>query len=321
LPVSAASGDAPPQGGVEASLVDLLTALRAEGYQFVTPTPSTHRRVVARPENAQANDLRGAFGWSLPFAPGLLAPELIGLMQQAGVLVRRDGLLASTVRVSSLGPDLFLHSAYPPAAADAVFFGPDTYRFAAFLEIALADYRGGRVLADIGAGSGAGAITAARLARPDQVVMSDTNPKALMFARANAAAAKVTAQFRLASGLEALDEPADLIIANPPFIAGEGGRAYRDGGDLHGARLSLDWALAGAERLGPGGMLAMYTGSAIVAGQDGFRAALTDGLDASRFTLAYRELDPDIFGGELNRAANRDVDRIAAVGLVIRATH
>lgn len=47
------------------------------------------------------------------------------------MLVRRDdGLFTSAVRVSRVLDSLFLHSAYPTTAHDAVFLGPDSYRFA-----------------------------------------------------------------------------------------------------------------------------------------------------------------------------------------------
>ena len=35
-------------------------------------------------------------------------------------------------------------------------------------------------------------------------------------------------------------------------------------------------------------------------------------------TMAYREIDPDVFGEELERPAYRDVERIAAIGAVFR---
>jgi hypothetical protein len=61
----------------------------------------------------------------------------------------------------------------------------------------------------------------------------------------------------------------------------------------------------------------LYTGSAIVAGRDGFRAALERSAAALGCTLRYAELDPDIFGELLEEPAYRDVERIAAVGAVL----
>jgi hypothetical protein len=55
-----------------AALLDLLRLLDARGYRFVTPTPATHARVVARPHRARARSVADVLGWSLPFAPGTI---------------------------------------------------------------------------------------------------------------------------------------------------------------------------------------------------------------------------------------------------------
>ncbi|WP_141119835.1 methyltransferase, partial [Mycobacterium avium] len=75
---------------------------------------------------------------------------------------------------------LLAHSAFPTEAADAVFFGPDTYRFASVIEESLRQrFAPIRRAVDIGCGSGAGALLVAR-ARPDAEVLAvDINPKAL----------------------------------------------------------------------------------------------------------------------------------------------
>ena len=220
------------------------------------------------------------------------------------------------VRVSSLAGDLFLHSAFPPVAADSVFFGPDTYRFARFLEGAC-DGRRVDLAIEVGVGSGAGAAVVAKHFRPARLVATDINPKALRLAAVNLAAAGVTAELKLADGLSGATGPVDLIVANPPFIAGDGDRVYRDGGDMRGARLSLEWTLAGATLLAPRGRILLYTGSAIVKGRDALHEALRARLDPARFDLSYAEIDPDIFGEQLEDAAYRDVERIAAVGAVV----
>jgi hypothetical protein len=100
-------------------------------------------------------------------------------------------------------------------------------------------------------------------------------------------------------------------------MADESDRAYRDGGGLHGAGLSLEWALAAARRLEPGGHMLLYTGSAIVEGRDALRETLEAALPALGCTLGYRELDPDVFGEELEQPAYRDVERISAVAALI----
>jgi methylase of polypeptide subunit release factors len=169
----------------------------------------------------------------------------------------------------------------------------------------------------VGVGSGAGAAVLARRFRPRRLVATDVNPTALRLAAINLAAAGVSADLVLTDGLEGVPGPADLVVANPPFIAGDGDRTYRDGGDMHGARISLDWTLAGARILAPAGRMLLYTGSAIVDGRDRLRDALEAKLDPAHYDLDYAELDPDIFGGQLGTRAYRDVERIAAIGAVV----
>lgn len=296
----------------------LLNALEARGYTFITPTPATHARVVAR--KSEARDLRDIFGWSLPFTPELIGPELIDLLHGIGAVAERGSLLASKVRVSTLGQNLFLHSGYPTAAHDAVFFGPDSYRFAAFLEAELPKLPRRNSLVDFGAGTGVGAIVAARFA--EDIALIDVNPAALRLARANALHAEINFRifgaqswrFHQANTLAAVEGEIDCVIANPPYIADPAHRAYRDGGGMHGGELSLQWAREAAERLTSGGAFLLYTGSAIVSGEDQLKAALFETL--AGFDITYREIDPDVFGEELDREDYADVERIAVVGLV-----
>ena len=75
-------------------------------------------------------------------------------------------------------------------------------------------------------------------------------------------------------------------------------------------------ATAAAERLAPGGRLILYTGSAIVAGQDRLHAALASALATRGCMLRYREIDPDVFGEELAGPLYAEVDRIALVAAI-----
>lgn len=294
--------------------VALLRALQAHSYSFITPTPATHARVLAR-RQAQARDLRDVFGWSLPFAADAIPYQILDLMRRAHALDQRGDLFVSRFRVSVLGPDLVLHSPYPTTQHDSVFFGPDSYRFAAFLRAELMQFRGVGHLIDVGAGAGAGALAALRSADIAHVTLTDINPAALELAQPNLAAAgrAEAADFLVCNTLNAVTRPADIIIANPPYIIDDAHRAYRDGGAMHGAEVSLAWAKAAAEKLASRGALLLYTGSAIVGGEDRFKAALHAALPD--FDIAYRELDPDVFGEELDRPAYADVDRIAVVGV------
>ena len=299
-------------------LLELLAAARAHRYSFVTVTPDTQRRVLARRGGEQARDLRDVFGWSLPFARDMLPDDLWDPLHAAGMVRPAEGgLWRSRLRISAAADTLFLHSAYPTDDQDSVFFGPDSYRFIAFLAAELPQLGPRRALVDIGSGSGVGAVASARLLPGARLTLADINPFALRLARANAEHAGLDVETVETPGLDEVPDGFDTVIANPPFVMDEGKRAYRDGGDLHGLRLSLDWAEQAMERLPPGGAMLLYTGSAILGGRDGFREAL--GRSAERFgcALRYREIDPDIFGELLEEPAYREVERIAAVGAVL----
>lgn len=300
----------------------LLHALRERGYHFVTPTPATHARVVARADKRNARDLRDVFGWSLPFAREAVDAEIVVRMEAAETLAPHGELFISRVRVSSLDGDLFLHSAYPTTKADAVFFGPDSYRFASFLRTELPALGPIEHLVDIGAGSGVGAVAALHATELAHLTLTDVNPDALDLAMANlfhanqriGSEADLTLDFANTSVLDGVERPINAVIANPPYIIDASKRTYRDGGAMHGAEVSLAWAKAAADRLERGGALLLYTGSAIVNGEDRFKAALHQMLCG--FEISYRELDPDVFGEELEREDYADVERIAVVGVV-----
>ena len=65
----------------------------------------------------------------------------------------------------------------------------------------------------------------------------------------------------------------------------------------------------------------MYTGSPQIDGQDVFRQELEKILTQSDcripYQMRYHEIDPDIFGEELAAEAYDNIDRLAAVGVVI----
>ena len=300
-------------------LAALLQAIDQEGYAFTTVTPATHERVLARRPAQMASDLRDIFGWSMSFARDTLPGELLDLLREGGALEERSGVYRSLVRVSSLSGRLFLHSAYPTEEEDSVFFGPDTYRFARFVEASAEDLDPPRHLVDLGAGAGPGGISAAGLLEPEAISLVDINPRALALACANAMAAGLDVK-TIEGGLKEVSGDIDLIIANPPFIADSKGRDYRDGGEMLGAGVSLDWARQSLERLSQGGTMLLYTGSPIIAGEDRLLGALSELADETETSLRYEELDPDIFGEELDQPAYAEAgaERIAAVGAVLR---
>ena len=329
----------------QAALVQLGLALRASGYRFVSPTPETHRRGLQRKGRSDSSAsiceegplgharlLRDAFGWSRAFQPSRLPPHLLAVCQAASILVpEADGAqVRSTVRFSTLDASgdrhLFVHSAYPTTGADAVFFGPDSYRFAAAIERTV---KTARRLVDVGCGTGVGGLILA--GRAAEVVLADVSPRALNLAAVNLALAghagtclpqRVT--LCLSDVLADVPGRIDAVIANPPYLAGPeagtgGGRIYRDGGGPLGIDLAVRIAMESLQRLagGGGGQLVLYTGVPIVDGQNVLQQVLEDRMQAQlregavRFT--WDELDPDVFGEELERPCYRDTERLAAV--------
>jgi methylase of polypeptide subunit release factors len=172
-------------------------------------------------------------------------------------------------------------------------------------------------MVDIGAGSGVGGLVAATSCPGLCIHMTDVNPAALRFARVNAAAAGIAADFHESDGLAAIAGPIDVATANPPYVIDDGKRLYRDGGAMHGGQVSLDMAVMAMDRLAPAGRLILYTGSAIVRGHDQLHAALGEAAATRGCTMRYREIDPDVFGEELENDLYRDVDRIALVAAVV----
>lgn len=293
------------------ALLELSQALSRDGYHFITSTPETHRRAIARRE--QARDLRDVFGFSLPFEPGLLPPHLLALLRSAQLVEERGGLLRARVRFSSLGAALYAHSAYPTQEGDAVFFGPDTYRFCAFLARRAP---GAKLLVDIGSGSGAGGLVAARASGATRVVLADVNERALRFSAVNAAAQGVPVELVVSDVLTNVSGAPDLVIANPPYLCDPSGRVYRDGGGSFGEALAVRMVRESLARIMPGGTLLLYTGAPIVGGRDVVYEALLPLIGA--FDHTREELDVDVFGEELERPEYEHVERIAAIGVTIR---
>ncbi|MCE0536383.1 class I SAM-dependent methyltransferase [Kineosporia rhizophila] len=305
----------------DGALLDLLTLLAENGYEFVTVTPETHSRVNRRVGNAWAQDLRGVFGWSRPFRPGILPERLLGAMEAAGVLegTPSEGF-RSTVRVSSLDGRLYVHSAFPTLAADAVFFGPDTFR-ATTAALAHLEHRRNPVrrIVDIGCGSGAIGITMAARRPEAELVMVDINDRALRLARINAAAAgladRATAQ--RSDLLNDVDGEFDLAVSNPPFMIDPLGRRYRDGG-VGGHGLPVKVMHAAVNRLAPGGSLVLFSGTGIVDGEDPLRAQVENQLAGTPFDWSYVEVDPDVYDEELDTPAYQHADRIALAVLTVQ---
>lgn len=299
--------------GEEEALLRLGELLKLLDYRHITVTPATHARVNARSTSQWATDLVGVFGWSRPFQAHVIPEHVFELMQQAGIAEQCRGGWRSTLRVSALNDQLYFHSAWPTDSAEAVFFGPDTYRYVAAVSQYLSSQRPTvKRAVDIGCGTGAGAIELTLQLPQAEVHAVDINDAALQLSRINAALAGVPIQVKNSDLLRDVDGSFDLIIANPPYMIDSAARAYRHGGGLLGAGLSLDIIDASLQRLNPGGTLLLYTGSAIIEGNDLFLHAARQHLQG-RCSWRYREIDPDVFGEELESGPYGDADRIAAV--------
>jgi methylase of polypeptide subunit release factors len=302
-------------------LAQLARLLRGRGYHFTTATPATHERVTSRPENAWATDLAGVFGWSRPFREEILPPQVLELMQDAEVIEPRGEGFRSKLRLSTLSGQLFWHSAFPTTQADAVFFGPDTYRFVRAIASGLAGRtRSVRRAVDICCGAGPGGIVTALKHPQAQVLGADINGAARRLARVNAALAGAeNFQPQYSNLLSDVEGSFDFITANPPYLVDPSERAYRHGGGPLGAGLSLAIVEAAVPRLSDGGELLLYTGAAIIGGRDPFHEAILDMAQSwqTEVQMDYEEVDVDVFGEELENGAYAHCDRIAAVVLRI----
>jgi methylase of polypeptide subunit release factors len=301
------------------SLIALGRILQAREYRFVAVTPATHDRVVRRP--ASAKSLESVFGWNRPFEREALDPPLFELLEEADVLRAESGLYRSKVRFATIDHLLFVHSGFPTAEQDSVFFGPDTYRFVRLLRASLADLEARKPLrlVDIGAGSGAAGIFAARLlGERTELVLADINRKALVFSAINATLNNLPAAKTIASDvLAGFDGEADLIVANPPYLVDDDRRLYRHGGGELGITLGVRIVEESMAKLSAGGRLILYSGTPIIEWTDPLLKSLEPMLKLYASDFVYEEIDPDVFGDELDKRAYAHAERIAVVGLTV----
>jgi methylase of polypeptide subunit release factors len=298
----------------QSALIGLLRYLKSEDYRFIAVTPATHARVLARTFNGRPTH-RDIFGWSRPFFRQDVEPPLFDLLKQSDALERDDsGKLRSRVRVATLGEHLFLHSAFPTDEPDSVFFGPDTYRFCRYAIQELSKLSPAVHITDMGAGTGAGGIVAAASSPRARITVVDVNERALQLAAANAAEAGVDIEILRS---DTIPEGADLVIANPPYLMDDASRTYRDGGEVFGGQVSLDWTRQALASLPLGGVMLLYTGAAFVEGRSPLIEELQFLCGDAGALLETDEIDPDVFGEELQSSRYEKVERIAAIGVKI----
>ncbi|MBA3683806.1 MAG: hypothetical protein H0W72_00960 [Planctomycetes bacterium] len=288
-----------PLEHADAALVALGRLLERSGYHFVPPSAETHRRVCKRPRADRAHDLRDVFGWNLPFAPGLLSGEMTTALDEAGMLERRGGLLASGVRVASVAGRLAYHGAASGGGPEDVTIVPDAYRCLRFARDQAAPW--GRLLA---LNCGAGVVPLALADRATVVILADPRATALRLCRVNAALAGV-AKVEIVTGDGPRSPAADTVLIDLAW-AGDAGSA------IAAALLAARAALG---RIGQSGRILIHAPAPILAGEDRLRSALSALADEAGARLAYDELETDILGEEIAMAG--ELDRIAAVGAVL----
>lgn len=308
-----------------AVVAELGQYLKSSGYQYVSVTPLTHQRFLRNCERRDASGLRDAFGWNMRFTSSLLPAALLHKLKAEQVVVSEDeGYYRSLLRFSTLMGEIYAHSSFPTVQEDAVFFGPDTYRFADLIarEIAVRPLENGARILDMGCGAGPGGLVAGHGAQGEvrDIVLADINFKALRLSRANAEMQRQFCRFVQTDLFTQVVGQFDLIVANPPYLMDAQQRTYRHGGGEYGEGLSQKILEQSLGRLRPRGRLILYTGSVVVEGCDQLLDWSAGVAQRSGCRFSYQEIDPDVFGEELDQPGYVGVDRIAAVGLVLEKT-
>lgn len=316
------------------TLIALGRWLKEQGYRHICTTPETHQRLLRRRQGEEGRTLADAFGWNLGFASNLLPASWLPRLVETGIVVLEGGQYRSLVRFSSLtlGANnvLLAHSAFPTANADAVFFGPDSYRFAAAIRHAMGgDFhtcqKSNLRAIELCSGAGPGALallSGCGGGSISELHLTDLNPKALAYAQINCQLFTDTAPEVIGKDVVQLRQgdlfgydtgTFDFIVANPPYLSDAARRTYRHGGERLGTDLAVRIASESLPRLNPEGRLVLYTGAPSQRGCDLFLLALQPFMRQPGFRFDYEEIDPDVFGEELDQPAYAEVERIAAV--------
>lgn len=302
------------------SLIKLLGYLKQQQYTFVTVTPVSHQRILDRykGQSQQARNLRDIFGWNMPFQQDAMPLEVFEMLKAIRLIHQVGEYWLSNVRVASLENELFIHSAFPTVDQDSVFFGPDSYRFIYHLKKYLqVEQPALERCVELCCGASPAAIALAKwFPQISESVAADINPKALFCSQINAESAGLPQVYTVNSNLLSdLKGNFDLIVANPPYLMDSEQRHYRHGGDaLDGAGLSFSILEEGIKRLNPNGHLFLYTGIAISKQGNRFLQAFENWIKLYPFIKwEYEEVDPDVFGEELDQPAYQHIERIAVV--------
>ncbi len=292
-------------------LVELGKYLKSVQYNFTTVTPDTHARNLTKGLNA-SSPLRNLFGWSREVERAQIPEVVLDCLTGANML-SGDDVVRSRVRFATVDDMMFMHSAFPTEERNSVFFGPDSYRFVQFV---LRKLQPGSRVVDVGCGSGVGGISL--VASRKEIWLSDINPRALEFAKINAAINGVAVTTFESPFLNEVPPGADTVISNPPFIMDSTARSYRDGGGCFGSELSVMIVEKALDYLPKNGQLLLYSATCFSDGVDVLRRELQPLLSRPGLAHTYEEIDPDIFGEELSQPAYHSIERLAAVGLCVQ---
>jgi len=308
------------------ALLYLLNFFKKNSYQFTVITPLSHERILKRKkvQSSEPKTLQDIFGWNLPFSAKDLDQVLFPLLMQAELIQAENDSFVSKIRVASLEDELFIHSAYPTVENDAVFFGPDTYRFYYHFKQYLNHHAQPlQRCVELCCGSSAAAISIVKsYSTVSEMYAVDINPKALFYSEINQTFAGLENIYPIQSNLfSSLEGNFDLIFANPPYLMDSAERQYRHGGnELDGTDLAFDILKQGITHLSKNGSLFLYTGVAIRSSGNNFLVAVDAWIENyPSFKYTYEEIDPDVFGEELDEMAYQQIDRIAVALVKITA--
>lgn len=323
-----------------AALVDLGRELLRQDYAWICPSPETQAMVNGRFANRRAHNLTDLFGWNREGTVDTLGQQLpahlIEVLCDAGVLQVTDGeTVRSRVRFSSFSDTLLAHSAWPAQESDAVLVGPETQRFGAFITrelqgplAPLATAARPFTLVDLGCGSGAAGILAARLvnsvngAAPTRVLLTDRHTRSLRFAEVNARLAHLPHfDCRHSDVLAAVSEPPMLVLANAPGLIDPQRRSQFHGDGEYGMGQALRIVDECLDRLLPGGTLLMCAVAPVVRGVDLLRKCVEPRMarasTSRRAQMRYEVLEADVPCPQMAHPALAEVDRFALVGLTV----
>jgi release factor glutamine methyltransferase len=144
-----------------------------------------------------------------------LTPTQLGAYQSlVSRRARREPVAYLTGHKEFFGLDFFVTS-------DVLVPRPETERLVELALQWLASFSLPGIVADVGTGSGAIAVTLAARVPQTRVVATDTSPAALALARRNAARHGVANRLFCVQAhlLAPLAGPLDLIVANPPYLS------------------------------------------------------------------------------------------------------